>query len=340
MTEIHGWAARGAKQKLELYTFDAGQLKPEEVEVAVEHCGICHSDLSLRNNDWGNAQYPVILGHEAVGRVVAMGEQVKGLRIGQRVGVGWNSGSCMHCHECMTGQNNLCSAVLPTMIGHQGGFADKIRAHWAWAIPLPDTLDISSAGPLLCGGITVFSPLYTFGIKPTDRVGVVGIGGLGHMALKFANAWGCEVTAFTSSESKTEEAKGFGAHHVVSSRDSAAMGKIANSLDMLLVTVNVPLDWSALLKTLRPNGRLHVVGAVLEAIPIAAFDLIMGQKSVSGSPTGSPATIATMLEFAARHQISPQVEHFAMSQVNEALEHLAAGKARYRIVLDADFNLL
>jgi uncharacterized zinc-type alcohol dehydrogenase-like protein len=237
----------------------------------------------------------------------------------------------------MTGQHNLCSQALPTIVGHQGGFADKIRAHWLWTIPLPDTLDITSAGPLLCGGITVFSPLYTFGIKPTHSVGVVGIGGLGHIALKFAKAWGCEVTAFTSSESKAEEAKNFGAHHIVSSRDSAAMGKIASSLDMLIITVNVSLDWSSLLKTLKPNGRMHVVGVVLDAIPIVAFDLIMGQKSVSGSPTGDPAMIATMLEFAARHQIAPQVEHFPMSEINDAFEHLAAGKARYRIVLDSDF---
>jgi uncharacterized zinc-type alcohol dehydrogenase-like protein len=337
MTEIHGWAAHSAKQKLELYSFDAGELQPEDVEIAVEHCGICHSDLSMLNNDWGISQFPVILGHEAVGRVVAIGEQVKGLRIGQRVGVGWNSGSCMHCHECLTGQHNLCLDALPTIAGHQGGFADKIRSHWLWAIPLPDTLDITSAGPLLCGGITVFSPLLTFDIKPTYSIGIVGIGGLGHMAVKFAKAWGCEVTAFTSSEYKADEARNFGAHHIVSSRDSDALRKIANSLDMLIVTVNVPLDWSALLKTLKPNGRMHVVGAVLEAIPVSAFDLIMGQKSISGSPTGDPTAIATMLEFAARHQIAPQVEHFPMSQVNDALEHLAAGKARYRIVLDADF---
>jgi uncharacterized zinc-type alcohol dehydrogenase-like protein len=337
MTEINGWAAHGAKQKLELYTFEAGELQAEEVEIAVDHCGICHSDLSMLNNDWGIAQYPAILGHEAVGRVVAIGERVKGLRIGQRVGVGWNSGSCMHCHECLTGQHNLCAEALPTIVGHQGGFADKIRAHWLWTIPLPDNLDITSAGPLLCGGITVFSPLLTFNIKPTYHIGIVGIGGLGHIAVKFAKAWGCEVTAFTSSEAKADEARSFGAHHVVSSRDSDALRKAANSLDLLIVTVNVPLDWSALLKTLKPNGRMHVVGAVLEAIPVSAFDLIMGQKSISGSPTGDPAAIATMLEFAARHQIAPQVEHFPMSQVNDALEHLAAGKARYRIVLDADF---
>ncbi|MDN5936919.1 MAG: zinc-binding dehydrogenase, partial [Nitrosospira sp.] len=200
--------------------------------------------------------------------------------------------------------------------------------------PLPDALDISSAGPLLCGGITVFAPLLTFGVKPTDRVGIVGIGGLGHLALKFANAWGCEVTAFTSSMSKTEALRGMGAHRIVSSRDNAEIFKVAGSLDFLLITVNTPLDWTALLKTLKPNGRMHVVGAVLEPMPIAAFDLIMRQKSVSGSPTGGPAAISAMLDFAARHGIAAQVEHFPLSRVNDAIEHLAAGKARYRVVLD------
>lgn len=203
---------------------------------------------------------------------------------------------------------------------------------------MPDDLDIASAGPLLCGGITVFSPLLTFDIKPTQRVGIAGIGGLGHMGLKFANAWGCDVTAFTSSESKAEEARSFGAHHVVTSRDNAGLLKMSNSLDMLIVTVNLPMDWAGLLKTLRPNGRLHVVGAVVEPMPIPAIDLIFGQKSVSGSPTGSPAALAGMLEFAARHHIAPHVEHFPMSQVNEALDHLKAGKARYRVVLKADFE--
>jgi uncharacterized zinc-type alcohol dehydrogenase-like protein len=337
MTKIRGWAAHGPKQKLELFSYDAGPLGPEEVEIAVEYCGLCYSDLSIINNDWAMSQYPVIPGHEVIGLIVAAGAHVKGLRVGQRVGVGWNANSCMHCHECMTGDNNLCAEAVPTIIGHQGGFADKIRAHWAWAIPLPDTLDSSLAGPLLCGGISVFSPLAAFGIKPTDRVGIVGIGGLGHLGLKFANAWGCEVTAFTSHESKAEEAKRFGAHRVLSSSNSGAIHKIANSLDMLIVTVNTQLDWTALLRTLKPNGRMHILGLVLDPMQIPAIELIFGQKSVSGSPTGGSAMLSTMLDFAARHNIAPQVEHFPMSKINDALEHLAAGKARYRIVLDADF---
>jgi len=338
MTEIIAWAASAAKQKLALQHFQLGELPAEEVEIAVEHCGLCHSDLSMLKNDWGISQYPAVLGHEAVGRVIAVGERVQSLKVGQRVGVGWTAGSCFHCYQCQTGHSNLCAKAQPTIAGHYGGFANKLRAHELWAIPLPDALDISTAGPLLCGGITVFSPLYSYDIKPTAHVGVVGIGGLGHMALKFARAWGCEVTAFSSHESKANEAKSFGAHNVASSRDSALLANMANTLDLLIVTVNVPLDWTALLRTLKPNGRLHVVGAVLEPMPIPAFELIMGQKSVSGSPTGDPAMLATMLEFAARHHIAPQVEHFPMSQINEALAHLEAGKARYRVVLDADFT--
>ncbi len=337
MTEIQAWASHGPKQKLVPFSFNPGELGPEEVEISVDHCGLCHSDLSVVNDDWAISQFPVVPGHEAVGRIVAMGDAVKGLRIGQRVGVGWTAWSCMHCHECLSGSHSLCATAQPTIVGHRGGFAERLRAHWVWVIPLPDTLDIASAGPLLCGGVTVFAPLFDYGIKPTDRVGIVGIGGLGHMGLKFAKAWGCEVTAFTSHESKAEEARGFGAHRVISSRDSDALRKAANSLDLLLVTVNVPLDWPVLLQTLKPKGRLHVVGAVLEPMQIPALALIFGQKSVSGSPTGGPVALATMLDFAARHGIAPQVEHFPMSRVNDALEHLESGKARYRIVLDADF---
>jgi uncharacterized zinc-type alcohol dehydrogenase-like protein len=330
------WVAKAAKQPLALEIVDLGPLGAEDVEIAVENCGLCHSDLSVLNNDWGISQYPAILGHEVIGRVIAVGPNAKGLKVGQRVGVGWNSSSCMHCHQCMSGSHHLCPEVQPTIIGHRGGFASHLRTHWAWVIPLPENLNFAEAGPLLCGGVTVFAPL-AMHAQPTDRVGIVGIGGLGHMAVKFAAAWGCEVTAFTSSENKFEEARGFGANHVVSSKDSAAIRKLAGSFDLLISTVNVPLDWDAMIGTLAPNGRLHVVGAVLEPMPVAAFSLIMGQRSVSGSPSGSPVTMKTMLDFSSRHDIAPQTEHFPMSQIHEAFARLESGKARYRIVLDADF---
>ncbi|WP_425615781.1 NAD(P)-dependent alcohol dehydrogenase [Anatilimnocola sp. NA78] len=336
MSVIDAWVVPAVNQKLVRQQIDIGSLGAEEVEVAVEHCGLCHSDLSMKNNDWGFSSYPAVLGHEVIGRVVEVGSAAKGLTVGQRVGIGWNAGSCLHCRPCKSGAQHLCSQVQPTIIGHRGGFASRVRSHWTWTIPLPDKLSFAEAGPLLCGGITAFNPLAMYA-TPTSRVGIVGIGGLGHMGVKFAAAFGCEVTAFTSNESKFDEARGFGAHHVVSSRDESSLKKLAGTLDLLIVTVNVPLDWNALVATLAPNGRMHVVGAVLEPMPIAALPLIFGQKSVSGSPTGSPVEIEQMLEFAARHDITPQTEHFPMSRINEAFERLEAGKARYRIVLDADF---
>lgn len=338
MSKIQAWAAPAAKKPLGKIEYEPGPLDAEEVEIAVEHCGVCHSDLSVLNNDWGMSTYPFVPGHEAVGKVVAVGDRAKGVKVGQRVGIGWNAGSCMHCRLCLSGDQNLCAKAQPTIVGHHGGFAERMRSHWAWTIPLPDAIDMTSTGPLLCGGITVFAPFLNYGIKPSDRVGVVGIGGLGHMGIKFAAAWGCEVTAFTSSDSKHDEARGFGAHNVVSSTNSSAVKKLAGTLDLLLVTVNVPLDWGAMLGSVAPKGRMHVVGAVLQPIPVRAFDLIMASRSISGSPTGSPVAIATMLDFAARHDIAPQVEHFPMSKANEAIAHLEAGKARYRIVLDADFK--
>lgn len=321
---------------MDLETLDLGPLGDEEVEVAVEHCGLCHSDLSILNNDWGISQFPAILGHEIVGRITALGPNAKGLKIGQRVGLGWTSGSCMHCRQCMSGNHHLCAQLQLTIVGHRGGFASHVRSHWAWVLPLPEKLNFADAGPLLCGGVTVFSPLVMHA-KPTDRVGIIGIGGLGHMAVQFAAAYGCDVTAFTSNESKFDEAKSFGANHVVSSKDSDAIKKLAGSFDLLISTVNVKLDWDALIGTLAPKGRIHVVGAVLEPIPVSAFSLIIGQRSISGSLTGAPATISTMLDFAARHDIAPQTEHFPMSNINEAFARLESGKARYRIVLDADF---
>ena len=336
--KILAWSAAAAGAPLTPFAYTPDKLGEEQVEIAVSHCGICHSDLSMIDNAWGNSSYPLIAGHEAIGTVAALGARAKGLRVGQRVGLGWMAGSCMHCRQCMSGRHNLCRNGEQTIVGRHGGFAERVRCHWSWAIALPDALDAASAGPLFCGGLTVFAPILEFGVRPTDRVGVVGIGGLGHMALKFLRAWGCEVTAFTSNPEKAADARRFGAHQIVASRDRAALKKIAGTLDFILVTVNVSLDWNALLGALAPHGRLHVVGAVLEPIPVPAFALIGGRKSISGSPTGSPATAAAMLEFCARHGISPQVEMYPMSRINEALDHLRSGKARYRLVVENDFR--
>ena len=337
-TAIKAYAAGAPKAPLQPFSYEAGPLGDEQVEIAVTHCGICHSDLSMWENEWGMTNYPFVPGHEIVGKIVSAGDHVKRVKVGQTVGLGWFSQSCMACPQCLSGNHNLCSTAEQTIVGRHGGFATHVRGHWAWVTPLPDGIDPTKAGPLFCGGITVFNPIVQLGVKPTDRVGVIGIGGLGHLALKFLRAWGCEVTAFTSSESKREEARQLGAHHVVNSRDSNQLAKIAGSLDVILSTVNVTLDWQALIGVLAPKGRLHTVGAIAEPIQLAAFPMISGQKSLSGSPLGSPATTASMLAFCARHRIEPTTEFFPLSKVNDALEHLRSGKARYRIILENDLK--
>ncbi len=332
------YAAPARGRPLAPFEFDPGPVRDEQVEIKVSHCGICHSDLSMLDNEWGMSTYPFVPGHEVVGTVTAAGPAVKRLKVGDRVGLGWFSGSCLSCPSCLAGDHNLCATAEHTMIGRYGGFAERVRCHWIWAAVLPPAVDPAKAGPLFCGGITVFNPIIQCGVQPTQRTGVIGIGGLGHLALQFLNRWGCEVTAFTSSDAKRQEAVKFGAHHTVNSRDSAQLQKLAGSLDFILVTANVTLDWPAILNALAPRGRLHIVGAVPEPIPVAAFTLLSTQRSISGSPSGSPAMIATMLDFCARHRIAPTIETFPMSRANDALEHLRAGKARYRIVLETDFQ--
>ncbi len=335
-TTIKAYAATAPKSPLTPFEYTPGPLGDEQVDIAVSYCGICHSDISMIDNEWGMSAYPLVGGHEIVGKIVAIGEHVKHLQAGQTVGLGWYSGSCMTCRQCMSGDHNLCPTAEGTIVQRHGGFATQVRAQAAWAIPLPGGLDPAKAGPLFCGGITVFNPIVQFGIKPTDRVGVIGIGGLGHMALKFLHAWGCDVVAFTSSDSKRDEARQLGANSVVNSRNPAEMEKLAGSFNFILSTVNVTLDWQAYINALAPKGRLHTVGAIAEPVSLAAFPLIAAQRSFSGSPLGSPATTASMLDFATRHDIAPTTELFPMSKINDAFEHLKSGKARYRIVLEND----
>lgn len=335
-TTIHAYAAHKAGGKLEPFSYEPGPLGPDEVEISVRYCGICHSDLSMLENEWRMSAYPLVPGHEVIGEVAAVGAHVRHVRPGQTVGLGWSSGSCMGCTACLAGDHQLCAHGESTIVGRPGGFADRVRCHWVWAIPLPDRVEPRSAGPLFCGGITVFNPIVQCAVRPTDRVGVVGVGGLGHMAVQFLNKWGCEVTAFTTTPTKAEEARAMGAHHVVGTRDDAALDRLAGAFQFLLVTINRPLPWERYLNLLAMRGRLHVVGGILEPMAIPVFSLLGRQRSVSASPTGSPATTALMLDFCARHGIAPHIEAFPMSRVNEAMDHLRAGKARYRIVLEND----
>ena len=331
--KVQAYAAKAIKGRLESFNYELGELGPEDVDIKVDYCGVCHSDLSMINNEWGLTEYPLVPGHEIAGEVVRIGSSVKNLKVGDKVGMGWVSESCMTCSECMGGDHNLCSSNEATIVGRHGGFADYVRGHWSWAIPIPEGMDMSKVGPLFCGGITVFNPIVIAGVQPTDSVGVIGIGGLGHMALKFLKHWGCEVVAFSSNPSKKEEILEMGATRVVNSRDPKEFEAIQGKLKLILNTTNVKLDWNAYIAALAPKGKLHTVGAVTEPMEIAAWNLLDKQRSVGGSPLGSPKLTKKMLEFCMRHEIYPIVEEFPMDKVNEAMEHLKAGKARYRIVL-------
>lgn len=332
---IHAYAAHEPGGEFKPFEYDPGELPADEIEITVDHCGICHSDLSMLNNDWGNASFPFVGGHEVIGHITKAGPLVPNLTVGDHVGVGWTSRSCMHCDQCMSGHHNRCASNEGLIVGRYGGFADKVRCHWAWATKLPEGFNLRDGGPLFCGGITVFQPIVQHAIAPTARVGVIGIGGLGHMALMFLNKWGCHVTAFSTSRDKQEEARRMGADEFVATDEPDALSKLTGKFDMVVNTTNVRLDWDAYAATLAPGGVLHTVGAVLDTFGVSnSFNLLVQEKSLSASPLGPPATVRKMVDFCARHQIAPITEHYPLAKINDAFEKLRSGSPRYRLVLD------
>ncbi|MGC9159543.1 MAG: NAD(P)-dependent alcohol dehydrogenase [Terracidiphilus sp.] len=333
MSQIQGLAAHAAGAELLPFKYDPGELGPQEVEIAVTHCGICHSDLHLIANDWGISQYPFIPGHEIIGKVTAVGAEVRTIEVNQRVGVGWQSNSCGVCEWCCKGMENLCPSAEATCVHRHGGYAERVRANARFVIPIADVLDSAQTAPLLCGGITVYNPLRTHGVNPSSRVGIVGIGGLGHLAIQFARVFGAEVTAFSSSPSKEEEARSLGAHHFVNTRESKALKEVAGSMDFILTTINADQDWGVYVSALRPTGTLCFVGVPPSPVSLHVFPLISGLRSVTGNPTGSPQRLKEMLDVAARHGVKASIESFPMSQANAAIEKVKKSKVRYRAVL-------
>jgi len=335
MRTVKAFAAQNAGNVLEPFEYELGPLASNDIDIKVEHCGVCHTDLSLRNNAWGMTEFPFVGGHEAIGTVIDKGAEVTHVQIGDRVGLGGHSHYCMTCRQCLAGDHNLCETVQSTVSpGRHGAFADIVRASGVSVVKLPDGLDPKDAGPLFCAGITVFNPFVEYDIKPTARIAVLGIGGLGHLALQLAKAWGCHVTALTSSASKNDEAMAFGAHEVINSRSPEALAEAAGSFDVILSTVDVALDWNVIIGTLNPKGRLHFLGVQAVPAELQLMPLMFSQLSLSSSLVGSPQRIADMLEFCARHDIKPVTEHFPFAKINDAMTHLESGDVRYRIVLD------
>ena len=287
----------------------------------------------MRNDDWGMTTFPFVGGHEVEGRIARIGASVTGLAVGDRVGAGWFSHTDRDCPCALSGHHNRSPTSQGMVVGRHGGFADRVRVQSTWTFPLTDAIPVGEAGPMLCGGATVWTPMRKFA-SPTDRLGVVGIGGLGHLAVRFARSWGCHVVAFTSSESKRDAARSLGAHEVVVGSDPEELIARAGTLDLLITTMDVPIDWEACIGLLAPRGRLHVVGAVMEPIPVGAFSLIMTGREISGSPVASPSDTRAMVDFAGRHGITPTSEHFPVTSINEASDRLLAGDVRHRAILD------
>ena len=315
------------------FRYDPGDLGLQEVEIGITHCGICHSDIHLISNDWGISQYPFIPGHEVVGTVTAVGSEVRSVEVGQRVGLGWQSNSCGICEWCTRGMENLCLEAESTCVHRHGGYADRVRANARFVIPIPEAMDSEQTAPLLCAGITVYNPLRTHGVNPSSRVGIVGIGGLGHIAIQFARIFGAEVTAFSTSAAKEDEARALGAQHFVNTRESKSMKEVAGTQDFILNTVNADQDWSVYIQALRPTGTLCFVGIPPSPVSLHIFPLVVGVRSVTGNPSGSPYRLREMLDVAARHGVKAHTESFPMAKANEAIEKVKKNKVRYRAVL-------
>jgi Zn-dependent alcohol dehydrogenases len=338
LTKCRGFAAHKPGGSLEPIEFDLAPLQEDEIELEVSHCGICHSDIHLIDNDWGVSQYPIIPGHEAIGKVIAKGSEVHGLKLGDRVGVGWECRCCSHCEFCETGRENLCAHQLATCVGHSGGFAERLRVQARLAFLIPDAIRSQDAGPLMCGGITVFSPLVRYKVAPLSRVAVLGVGGLGHLAIQYAAAFGCEVTAISSSPDKESEAKKLGAHHFLALSDASIWKRCASQFDLILSTTSADCPWMKLIQLLRPEGTLCLLGAKAAQVDVPVASLIQGSKSISGSNIGGVHLMREMLRFSALHDIRPLIEVFSMRDANVAIEKLRKNAVRYRAVLENDLS--
>ena len=331
---VNAYAVKSKKGKLEPFEYEPGPLAAGEVEVKVSHCGVCHSDLAMIDNDWGFSRYPLVPGHEVVGTVAAVGDGVGDkLAIGTRVGVGWQCGSCGRCEWCATGKEHLCAKEKGTIIGHHGGWADSVRCQAKFAVPLPEGLRSEDTGPLLCAGTTVFAPMLHYGVAPWMKTAVVGIGGLGHLAVQFLAKMGCEVTAISSSHDKDEDTKELGATRFLATKGTDELKKAAGSFDFILSTVSADVPWGDYVAALRPQGRLVICGLPENDIRFPVFPLIQGERSVSGGRSGSPSDTARMLAFAARTNVKPMTEQFPIAEVNEAVDRVRSGKVRFRAVL-------
>ncbi|MBV9392107.1 MAG: NAD(P)-dependent alcohol dehydrogenase, partial [Verrucomicrobia bacterium] len=331
---IQGYAAKTPKSKLEPFSFNLPDLKADKIRVQVKYCGICHSDIAMIDNDFGFSSYPLVPGHEVIGTIVEVGSDVKGLRVGQTVGVGWQSGSCGVCEYCEKGKEHLCASEEDTIVGRFGGWAQELQVDAKFGVPVPEGLNCPEAAPLLCAGNTVFGPILHHNVKSTMRVAVVGIGGLGHLAVQFLAKWGCDVTAISSSHGKDEQARKLGAKHFIATKGSDELQKAANHFDFIISTVSADVNWRDYLAALRPEGTLVIVGITERDLQLPPLELILKEKRVSGGRASSPSDIAEMFAFADRNNVKAVIEKFPFTEIDSAVDKVRSGHVVHRAVLE------
>ena len=342
MFATKGYATHAADQPLKPFLFERRDPTPRDVQIEILFCGICHSDLHIARNEWGGTIYPCVPGHEIVGRVVKVGREVKKFKEGDLAAVGCMVDSCRSCPSCEEGLEQYCDGIILTYNSKDrhtggityGGYSASIVVDQDFVLRISDKLDLAATAPLLCAGITTYSPLRHWKVSKGQKVGVVGLGGLGHMAVKLANAFGAEVVLFTTSPGKTADAKRLGAHEVVLSRDEEAMKRRVSSFDFILDTVGAKHDLNAYLELLKRDGTLTLVGIAPEPALVGAFPLIRWRRSLAGSLIGGIAETQEMLDFCAERGITSDIELIAIDKINEAYERMLKSDVKYRFVID------
>jgi len=340
---IKSYAAQTATSALAPFSLERRDLLPKDVKIDILYCGVCHSDLHQARNEWNGTIYPCVPGHEIAGKIVAVGSEVTKFKVGDLAAVGCMVDSCRTCPNCQAGLEQFCEKV-PTFTYNSedkisggptfGGYSETIVVDEAFTLKISEKLDLAASAPLLCAGITTWSPLRHWKVGKGQKVGIVGLGGLGHMGVKFARALGAHVTVFTTSPGKVDDARRLGAHEVVISKDEAEMKKHASSFDFILDAVSAQHDINACLGLLKLDGNLVLVGVPENPLPVAAFSVIMPRRSFSGSAIGGIAETQEMLDFCAEHGITCDVEMIDIQQINEAYDRLLKGDVKYRFVID------
>lgn len=343
--QISAYGTKASNEELKPMTIERRSLRHNDVQIKIEYCGVCHSDIHMARDDWGSSMYPIVPGHEIIGRVTEVGDQVSNFKKGDLVGVGCMVGSCKSCSACKDDEEMYCEKGMTLTYGGEdpvsggvtyGGYSQSIVVDQDFVLSVSEDLDTKSVAPLLCAGITMYSPLRHWNVQKGDRVGIIGLGGLGHMGVKLAAAMGAHVTMITRSADKGEDAKRLGAQEVLISTDEDAMAKAAGSFDLLLNTIPVSHNPSPYLALLKRNATMVIVGALTPLEEVSGMGLIFGRKRISGSVIGGIKETQEMLDFCAEHGITSDVEMINIQDINQAYERVTSSDVKYRFVIDLD----